>query len=272
MQTCSDFRIQQRKIACQGRGLSAAEQAAERHRRIREDPSGRATRSCHPQYRGRHLLPARAEREGDRALPRRRRVLCHRRLHPEVDRDVQEDHQAGPQWSGDHGEACRALPQAGSGQRRALHAAAGRRGLHPQRPVQGDFAAAQAAGSVRSGKRAGDHPHRRPHDPERPEKRSQGDALPDRLHARSTATRWSPRKKILDRLIALDRANLRAQELRAQVTFELGDTDKAAELYEAIPDLDSRPDGAAQSSCRLPEAGKAGRGPAHQPQAGHRAS
>jgi tetratricopeptide (TPR) repeat protein len=52
-----------------------------------------------------------------------------------------------------------------------------------------------------------------------------------------------PAQKILERLIALDRTNLRAQELRAQVTFELGDSEKAAELYEAIPDLDSRVDG-----------------------------
>ena len=51
-----------------------------------------------------------------------------------------------------------------------------------------------------------------------------------------------PAQKVLDRLIALDRANLRTQQLRAQVTFELGDTDKAAELYEAIPDLDSHPE------------------------------
>jgi tetratricopeptide (TPR) repeat protein len=52
-----------------------------------------------------------------------------------------------------------------------------------------------------------------------------------------------PAQKILDKLIALDRANLRAQELRAQVTLEMGDAEKAAELYEAIPDLDSRGDG-----------------------------
>jgi tetratricopeptide (TPR) repeat protein len=52
-----------------------------------------------------------------------------------------------------------------------------------------------------------------------------------------------PAQKILDRLIALDRDNLRAQELRAQVTLELGDAERAAELYEAIPDLDSRPEG-----------------------------
>jgi tetratricopeptide (TPR) repeat protein len=52
-----------------------------------------------------------------------------------------------------------------------------------------------------------------------------------------------PAQKILDRLIALDRSNLRAQELRAQVTLDLGDAEKAAELYEAIPDLDSRADG-----------------------------
>jgi tetratricopeptide (TPR) repeat protein len=51
-----------------------------------------------------------------------------------------------------------------------------------------------------------------------------------------------PAQKILDRLIALDRTNLRAQELRAQVTYELGDNQKAVELYEAIPDIDSRPD------------------------------
>jgi tetratricopeptide (TPR) repeat protein len=51
-----------------------------------------------------------------------------------------------------------------------------------------------------------------------------------------------PAQKVLDRLIALDRANLRTQQLRAQVTFELGDTEKAAELYEAIPDLDSHPE------------------------------
>jgi len=52
-----------------------------------------------------------------------------------------------------------------------------------------------------------------------------------------------PAQKILVRLIALDPDNLRAQELRAQVTLELGDAEKAAELYEAIPDLDSRLDG-----------------------------
>jgi len=52
-----------------------------------------------------------------------------------------------------------------------------------------------------------------------------------------------PAQKILDRLIALDRSNLRAQELRAQVTLETGDAEKAAELYEAIPDLDSRVEG-----------------------------
>ncbi len=52
-----------------------------------------------------------------------------------------------------------------------------------------------------------------------------------------------PAQKILDRLIALDRGNLRAQELRAQVTLDLGDSEKAVELYEAIPDLDSRGDG-----------------------------
>jgi tetratricopeptide (TPR) repeat protein len=51
-----------------------------------------------------------------------------------------------------------------------------------------------------------------------------------------------PAKKILDRLIAIDAGNLRAQELRAQVTLELGDAGKAAELFEAIPDLDSRAD------------------------------
>jgi tetratricopeptide (TPR) repeat protein len=49
-----------------------------------------------------------------------------------------------------------------------------------------------------------------------------------------------PAQKILDRLISMDRDNLRAQELRAQVTLELGDAERAAELYEAIPDLDSR--------------------------------
>jgi tetratricopeptide (TPR) repeat protein len=52
-----------------------------------------------------------------------------------------------------------------------------------------------------------------------------------------------PAQKILERLISLDRTDLRAQELRAQVTFALGDAAKAAELYEAIPDLDSRIDG-----------------------------
>ncbi|PSH04672.1 MAG: hypothetical protein CXZ00_04650 [Acidobacteria bacterium] len=52
-----------------------------------------------------------------------------------------------------------------------------------------------------------------------------------------------PARKILDRLIALDRTNLRAQELRAQVSFEQGDFEKAVELYEAIPDLDSRASG-----------------------------
>jgi tetratricopeptide (TPR) repeat protein len=52
-----------------------------------------------------------------------------------------------------------------------------------------------------------------------------------------------PAQKILERLIAMDRDNLRAQELRAQVTLELGDAAHAAELFEAIPDLDSRADG-----------------------------
>jgi tetratricopeptide (TPR) repeat protein len=52
-----------------------------------------------------------------------------------------------------------------------------------------------------------------------------------------------PAQKLLDRLIILDPGNLRAQELRAQVTLELGDAEKAIQLYEAIPDLDSRADG-----------------------------
>ncbi len=52
-----------------------------------------------------------------------------------------------------------------------------------------------------------------------------------------------PALKVLERLIALDNDNLRAHELRAQVTLELGDAARAAELYEAIPDLDSRSDG-----------------------------
>ncbi len=52
-----------------------------------------------------------------------------------------------------------------------------------------------------------------------------------------------PAQKVLERLIAMDRDNLRAQELRAQVTLELGNAARAAELYEAIPDLDSRADG-----------------------------
>lgn len=52
-----------------------------------------------------------------------------------------------------------------------------------------------------------------------------------------------PAQKILERLLALDRSNLRAQELRAQVTLELGDAEKAVELYEAIPDLETRIDG-----------------------------
>jgi tetratricopeptide (TPR) repeat protein len=52
-----------------------------------------------------------------------------------------------------------------------------------------------------------------------------------------------PAQKILARLIALDPTDLHAQELRAQVTFELGNAVKAVELYEAIPDLDSRAEG-----------------------------
>jgi tetratricopeptide (TPR) repeat protein len=51
-----------------------------------------------------------------------------------------------------------------------------------------------------------------------------------------------PAQKILERLIALDPGNLRALELRAQITLDTGDAAKAAELYEAIPDLDSRPE------------------------------
>jgi tetratricopeptide (TPR) repeat protein len=51
-----------------------------------------------------------------------------------------------------------------------------------------------------------------------------------------------PAQKILERLLALDPGNLRAQELRAQVTLGLGDAQKASELYAAIPDLDSRVD------------------------------
>ena len=51
-----------------------------------------------------------------------------------------------------------------------------------------------------------------------------------------------PAQKILDRLISIDSGNLRALELRAQITLELGEHAKAAELFEAIPDLDSRPD------------------------------
>ena len=51
-----------------------------------------------------------------------------------------------------------------------------------------------------------------------------------------------PAQKILDRLVALDSGNLRAQELRAQITLEMGEHAKAAEQFEGIPDLDSRPD------------------------------
>ncbi len=51
-----------------------------------------------------------------------------------------------------------------------------------------------------------------------------------------------PAQKILDRLVAIDSGNLRALELRAQITLEMGENEKAAELFEAIPDLDSRPD------------------------------
>ena len=50
-----------------------------------------------------------------------------------------------------------------------------------------------------------------------------------------------PAQKILDRLVALDSGNLRAQELRAQITLEMEDYAKAAELFESLPDLDSRP-------------------------------
>jgi tetratricopeptide (TPR) repeat protein len=53
---------------------------------------------------------------------------------------------------------------------------------------------------------------------------------------------FGPAQKVLERLLGIDRGNLRAQELRAQVTLELGDSAKAAEYYEAIPDIDSRPD------------------------------
>lgn len=49
-------------------------------------------------------------------------------------------------------------------------------------------------------------------------------------------------QKILERLLQVDRNNTHALELRAQVTYELGDYPKAIELYEALPDLDSRPD------------------------------
>jgi tetratricopeptide (TPR) repeat protein len=51
-----------------------------------------------------------------------------------------------------------------------------------------------------------------------------------------------PAQKILEKLVALDSGNLRALELQAQLTIEMGEHAKAAELYEAIPDLDSRPD------------------------------
>jgi len=53
---------------------------------------------------------------------------------------------------------------------------------------------------------------------------------------------FAPAQKVLERLLTLDRGNLRAQELRAQVTLELGDTAKAIEYYEGIADLDSRSD------------------------------
>ena len=76
-----------------------------------------------------------------------------------------------------------------------------------------------------------------------------------------------PAQKILDRLIALDRANLRAQQLRAQVTFELGDTEKAAELYEAIPDLDSHVEALAISSPAYLKLGRLDEALPRQPQA-----
>jgi tetratricopeptide (TPR) repeat protein len=52
-----------------------------------------------------------------------------------------------------------------------------------------------------------------------------------------------PASKILERLIQLDASNMRAQEMYAHVVFELGDAAKATELFEAIPDLDSRVEG-----------------------------
>jgi tetratricopeptide (TPR) repeat protein len=52
-----------------------------------------------------------------------------------------------------------------------------------------------------------------------------------------------PAQKILERLITLDRTNMQAQELRAQVTLELGNAAKAVELYAAISDLDMRAKG-----------------------------
>ncbi len=53
---------------------------------------------------------------------------------------------------------------------------------------------------------------------------------------------FDPAQKILERLLLVDRNNTHALELRAQVTYELGDYPKAIEFYEALPDLDSRPD------------------------------
>ena len=53
---------------------------------------------------------------------------------------------------------------------------------------------------------------------------------------------YDPALKLLERLIQVDRNNAHALELRAQVTYELGNYTKAVELYEALPDLDSRPD------------------------------
>ncbi len=64
-----------------------------------------------------------------------------------------------------------------------------------------------------------------------------------------------PAQKILERLIALDRDNLRAQELRAQVTSRVGRCRKGRRTLRSDPRFGLARRRTAQSSVGLPEAG-----------------
>ena len=81
-----------------------------------------------------------------------------------------------------------------------------------------------------------------------------------------------PAQKILDRLIALDRSNLRAQELRAQVTLESGRCRKSRRTLRGHPRSGFARRRTAPPAGRLSQARQARQRLPRRPQAGHRPS